>query len=96
MRTLYLLKCPYNVLYPNPVINETFSLEFHLSNSAYLTIKLIDNNGKMIKLLVEKSAKAGKNLFTFNANMLNNGYYILQIEDRHTKKFKNIPFVINK
>lgn len=85
-----------NILYPNPVINETFSLEFNLFKTAELVIRLNDAKGNLVKLMIEKTAKAGKNQFSFNANMLSNGYYILSIEDKKNKKFKNIPFVINR
>lgn len=67
------------MLFPNPVI-DLFDIEFHVSNSGYVEIEIIDLTGKILTTLFKGNIKAGKNLLTFNRNALSSGIYIITIK----------------
>ncbi|MGE0568441.1 MAG: T9SS type A sorting domain-containing protein [Bacteroidia bacterium] len=80
-------------VFPNPVV-ESFSVEFNLESAVSLKIKIIDINGKLIKLLYDGKGISGSNSFTFNKSNLSSGTYFLTIMD-DSKTIKNEKIIIN-
>ena len=83
-------------LYPNPVVNDRVALTFALNASQILSFKIYKMDGSLVHSLLEKEAKAGRNEFSFNTDMLTNGYYLLSITDVKSNRSKSYPFTINK
>lgn len=66
-------------IFPNPMLDKRFNVEFSLANSEYLYFNLYDFQGKLITKLIEKKGEAGKNEFSFRTNDLSKGNYLLVI-----------------
>ena len=81
-------------LYPNPVSNGKITLEFNTEKTQKLNFKLYDTQGKLVKILYEDRVKAGYNVFSFNAEMLTNGNYFLNISSEKGQT-KTISLVVN-
>jgi hypothetical protein len=65
-------------VYPNPAA-DLFSVDIHLNAPEYLTIDLLDQNGKSIQVLLRDWIKGLDNVFTFSTRDLSKGLYLLQI-----------------
>ncbi|HMU02437.1 MAG TPA: PKD domain-containing protein, partial [Saprospiraceae bacterium] len=81
-------------LYPNPVSNGKITLEFNTEKTQKLNFRLYDSQGKLVKILYEDRVKAGYNVFSFNAEMLTNGNYFLNISNEKSQS-KTISLVVN-
>jgi len=66
-------------IFPNPV-SDQFTLEFETPSKDYLTIRLMDMQGKMISCLFEGTTPGGDHSFSFNKAGLPAGIYSLIIE----------------
>lgn len=64
--------------YPVP-IKDIFNHEFQLADAQWITIELVDLEGKMIRELFKDFLKAGKHKLSFTVNNLTVGTYILTI-----------------
>jgi hypothetical protein len=80
-----------NVLvWPNPSI-DLVNIEFQLEQADKIQIEIIDVSGKYLKTLFNGSLKKGKNLLTFNKEVLSAGTYLLIIKtDDKTLKFEKL------
>ncbi len=79
--------------YPNPA-SEIISAQFTLENEAIVKAELYDNQGKLVKNLLEKMAKKGLNEFSFSVEPLANGIYtFVLISD--TKIIEQFKFIKN-
>ncbi|MCX6286506.1 MAG: T9SS type A sorting domain-containing protein [Bacteroidetes bacterium] len=77
-------------VYPNPVV-DIFSLEFSLEGAATLTVNIMDENGKLVRMLYEGKGYQGKNIFTFNkANLKPGIYFIILMSDKTVLKNEKI------
>jgi len=65
-------------IYPNPVYDR-MNVEFTLDTRRPIEISVIDQQGKVAKLLLNDTAPAGRNCFSFNKGALSNGIYFLKI-----------------
>ena len=65
--------------FPNPPIDHQLSIEFDLPKSELIQVEILDINGRIIALLYDANAKAGKNVLTFSTIPLNNGLYVVRI-----------------
>lgn len=74
--------------YPNP-FNPVTSIEYNLPRKGWVTLKIYDINGRLIKTLVEGEREAGRHFEKFGADNLASGvyFYTLTANDfRDTKK----------
>ncbi len=65
--------------YPNP-FNPSTKLEFGISNSGFVSLKIYDALGREVKTLVNEIKPAGKYKVEFNGNDLTSGVYFYQIK----------------
>lgn len=79
-------------LYPNPTYDFVQVL-FTTNNSDPVTIQLLDQNGKMIRLLYQDTPKSGTNKLRFNKEALSAGTYFIQISTP-TQTLKNEKVII--
>jgi hypothetical protein len=72
------------VLYPNPAKN-TFTVQFDLDEDTHCRFELIDEQGRLLRLLLDDAVDAGTNRFSFNTTYLSAGrYQLLVIADGNT------------
>jgi hypothetical protein len=83
-------------IYPNPVTKSEFTLSFLMNENKYLSFEIINESGKLIKYLLEKTAKEGENVFTFNTEMLPNGNYFLKVYEKGSTFIKTFKFIVIK
>ncbi len=81
-------------LYPNPISTGKVTLEFDTDKTQKLNFRLYDTQGRLIKILYEDKVKTGYNIFSFNADMLVNGTYFLNISSINGQT-KTITLVVN-
>ena len=65
--------------FPNPPMNHQLSIEFDLPESELIQVEILDISGRIVALLYDANAKAGKNILSFSTIPLNNGLYIVRI-----------------
>ncbi|NQV03717.1 MAG: T9SS type A sorting domain-containing protein, partial [Bacteroidia bacterium] len=61
-------------IYPNPVY-DIMNVEFTLTSRSTIQIVIIDQQGKIVKLLLEDTVPRGKSSFSFNKGALAKGIY---------------------
>jgi len=64
--------------YPNP-FNPTTNIEFRISETGFVSIKLYDIQGREVQTLVSENLNAGKYTYSFNASGLSSGTYFYKI-----------------
>lgn len=69
---------PVAGLFPNPAV-DGMVLNFTLETDEIITISITDMQGRLVRILWEDQAKAGKNIFTFSAQPLAKGVYFLEV-----------------
>ena len=65
--------------YPNP-FNPTTKINYQIPNSDYITIKVYDVLGNVVKTLVEEYREKGKHSINFDASRLASGIYFYQLK----------------
>ncbi len=80
-------------VFPNPVY-DFYNILFEAKNKETITIKLINAQGKLVKLLFKAIPKQGENILHFNKNHLEIGTYFVIIESEN-KIIKNEKIIIN-
>lgn len=65
-------------IYPNPVVDLMHVL-FNMDTPEEVTIEVIDNNGRIVKLLYRDVPRRGENRLTFNKGALSSGTYFVSI-----------------
>lgn len=75
-----------SIVYPNPVVDNFFQVEFELTDKEFLRFYLTDMQGREVIRLLETNGHIGKNEFKFRTNDLAAGSYILHISG--SKKFQ--------
>lgn len=79
-------------IFPNPASGQ-FSVAIELPKNNYTRFALYDAAGKLIKVLMEDSVKAGVSVFSFNTQYLISGIYYLRITNKG-QLIKNEKIVI--
>lgn len=64
--------------YPNP-FNPTTLIKFDIAKPEFVTLKIYDVTGRLVKTAVNENLKAGSYQFDFNAEGLSSGLYIYRI-----------------
>ncbi len=70
-------------VYPNPAVNNETNIIFNANATAYITISIVDLQGKQVAQLLNGYVYPGKNGIIFNTNALNSGTYFVQIKDNN-------------
>ena len=65
-----------SILFPNPVKSQ-FQVDFKVQEALSIHVYVVDLNGKVVVDFGNREAKTGLNRFSFNANKLPNGIYIV-------------------
>ena len=68
-------------VFPNPT-SEKFSLQIDLPRDNFTRFSLYNEEGQLIRVLLDDYFSAGTYLFSFNTQYLSNGIYFLRITDR--------------
>ena len=76
--------------YPNPVKNET-EIQFMIPSMTHVKLSLFDQTGKIMKVIIDAIAPAGKNMVQLNTDNLVPGIYYYQIK---TAQFIDIKKMI--
>jgi len=79
-------------LYPNPTY-DFFQVLFTTQKPEPVTIQLLDQNGKLIRLLYQDTPKSGTKKLMFNKEALSSGTYFIQITTP-TQTLKNEKVII--
>ena len=69
----------YGKIYPNPTTDSYLNLLFEVPVSQKITVEVIDINGRIITLISDYNATAGRNLLRFSTLSMKNGNYFLRI-----------------
>lgn len=78
-------------VYPNPIKNSLFQVNFEIDDNEDLSFDLYDNIGRKVVRLLDTKGYKGKNEFSFRTNDLPKGQYILQIKgDKTTNIAKTV------
>lgn len=80
-------------IYPNPVKNSA-NIKFRLPEDGFVTIRIFDNSGRLIKQLVDEKKIAGTHLTTFSTDNLPGGLYYCRFETGNFSDSK--PFTVSK
>lgn len=72
-------------VYPNPVL-DMYNIEFEIKTTSKVEIKIIDVNGKLVKILYSDNARAGKNVLSFNKGALESGTYFILLKTESGKQ----------
>lgn len=75
--------------YPNP-FNPVTNLEFGISNSGFVSLKIYDLLGKEVATIVEAELKAGSYKYSFNASDLSSGIYFYKLSSRNFSETKRM------
>ncbi len=65
-------------IYPNPVY-DVMNVEFTLTSRSTIQIVILDQHGKLVKLLLEDTVPQGKSSFSFNKGALAKGIYFIRV-----------------
>ena len=77
-------------LFPNPVNNNS-TLRFN--GEGFYSIRLLDLNGKEIKMLLKENLKSGLHELPINISSLQNGFYTIEISNGGNKLYKKMILV---
>jgi hypothetical protein len=86
-------KISESLVFPNPVYDE-FTLEWELSEAAYLLIYLASADGATVRSLYRGRAKAGLNRLTLNKGPLSPGAYFLFIQDENRQTIQSKKIIV--
>jgi hypothetical protein len=65
--------------FPNPPENHQVFIEFEMPETKEVQVEIVELNGRIVDVIYDAPAHAGKNLLTFSTLALENGLYIVRI-----------------
>ena len=74
---------------PNPFNNKT-SIRFNLNNSAEVSAKLWDLNGRLLQTIAQDVFSAGSHMISLNADGLTTGMYLLELEANGIRRIERV------
>jgi hypothetical protein len=80
-------------IFPNPIQNKFFQVNFDLTESEYLHFDIYNMQGRLVTKLLEIKAHAGPNEFSFRTNDLPKGHYLLNINGNKATKISKTVLV---
>ena len=81
-----------NQNYPNPFNPET-KISFQIPVEGFVTLKVFDNSGKTVAVLVNENLPSGYHIANFNASSLSSGVYFYKIETAGFTKVMKMALV---
>jgi len=78
--------------YPNP-FNPTTNIKFQIANSKFVTLKVYDNLGKEVRVLIERELKAGFYETNFDAENLPSGVYFYKLTSEGFSDVKKMVII---
>lgn len=78
--------------YPNPFNPET-KIKYELPNDGFVSIKVFDNSGKEVAILVNENVSAGYHTVNFKASSLSSGIYFYKFETEGFVKVMKMALV---
>ncbi|MFM8951434.1 MAG: T9SS type A sorting domain-containing protein, partial [Bacteroidota bacterium] len=69
------------LLFPNPTSERT-EIQFELKVNDFVTLDILDLNGKLIKQPYRGSLRSGMNNISINTSFLSQGAYVIQINSK--------------
>jgi hypothetical protein len=82
-------------LYPNPIVNQTATLEIELDQDLTSSIVMTDVLGKQVATLWSGGMNAGKNTINLSIPEMASGYYSIQMLSNDGKVQSSTPVVID-
>jgi hypothetical protein len=73
-------------VYPNPA-KDFFSVDVSLEKPEYLSFQLLDNQGKLIEVLLRDWVKGKETVFSFSTQQLSAGVYFLKVTGNYNTSF---------
>lgn len=81
-------------VYPNPAA-ERVTVEFYLEKTQLLDLQLVDQQGRLVKVIARDRVKGGQNALSFNVQTLAAGTYYLVIADANGQVLKTESIQVN-
>ncbi|MBL8008478.1 MAG: T9SS type A sorting domain-containing protein, partial [Ignavibacteria bacterium] len=78
--------------YPNP-FNPVTNVEFGISKSGFVSLKVYDVLGKEVATLVNENLSPGKYTVKFNGSSLSSGVYFYRMESGEFKDIKRMVLI---
>ena len=78
--------------YPNP-FNPATTIKFHLPKSDFVSLKVYDISGKLVKTLMSENKSAGYYYINFDASMLSSGIYFYTLSSSSYTQTKRMIVV---
>jgi len=78
--------------YPNP-FNPSTKINFQIPNDGFVTLKVFDNSGRTVAVLVNENKPAGYYTAEFNAGSLSSGVYFYKLETAGFTKVMKMALV---
>ena len=67
-------------IFPNP-FNPSVSIKLYLNTPEYLTIQVLDLNGRVVESINDRNYNAGRNMIFLNGEEWSSGVYLLQVSN---------------
>ena len=78
--------------YPNP-FNPSTSIKFSVPNNSLVTLKIYDQSGKQISILLNEKLNSGIYEYSFNGESLPSGTYYYRLESENFSETKSMVFI---
>jgi len=81
-----------NQNYPNP-FNPVTNISFSLKKESFVSLKLYDIMGNLVKVLIEESKESGRHNYTLNAKDLASGIYLYELTTSGLREVKKMVYL---
>jgi len=78
--------------YPNP-FNPTTTISWVQSQSAKVTIEIVDMNGRIISRIVNNSFTSGRHTITYDGSNLSSGIYLIRLQSGSFSSIRKIALI---
>jgi hypothetical protein len=75
--------------FPNPVLNET-TLTFNIPGNGHVKLEILNNNGQVIDLLVNKQLSYGEHTISWNSRNNPTGFYVCRLQYGGSSRIQKI------
>ena len=79
-------------VFPNPFSNST-TISFSLAQSEKVSVKIFNETGRLVKILVDESMKEGKHSVVWNIEDKNEGFYLLKFDSENCSKSNKLMVI---
>jgi len=78
--------------FPNPFRGKT-SISFHIPRNEFVTMKVLNSKGELVKVLISKELPKGEHNFDFNFETFDGGIYFYQLKTTHFVETRSMMIV---